>query len=147
VFNFYVDESRGVMHDDTAKLFDEIASGKYRAYTSDYVVDELKRAPTNKSERMLELLTRFDIPVLTMRDDISPLADQYVAAGVIPEKYRADALHIALAAVYDLDMIISLNFQHIVKVKTIKMTGAINTINGYRAVEIYSPMEVVESGE
>jgi hypothetical protein len=37
-----------------------------------------------------------------------------------------------------------MNFQHIVKRKTVKMTGAINTMNGYRAVEIYSPMEVIE---
>jgi hypothetical protein len=54
-------------------------------------------------------------------------------------------LHIALATVNDLDMIISMNFQHIVKRKTIKMTGPINTLNGYRTIEIYSPMEVVEN--
>jgi hypothetical protein len=42
-------------------------------------------------------------------------------------------------------MIISMNFQHIVKRKTIKMTANINTLNGYHAVEIYSPMEVVEN--
>jgi hypothetical protein len=46
--------------------------------------------------------------------------------------------------VNDLDMIASMNFQHIVKRKTIKMTGAINTMNGYHGIEIYSPMEVVE---
>jgi hypothetical protein len=54
-------------------------------------------------------------------------------------------LHIAAAAVNDLDMIISMNFEHIVKRKTILMTEAINKLNGYRAVEIYSPREVVEN--
>jgi len=55
---------------------------------------------------------------------------------VIPANYRTDGLHIAIAAVNDLDMIVSMNFQHIVKRKTIKMTAAINIINGYNAVEI-----------
>ena len=71
----------------------------------------------------------------------------YVSNGVIPHKYRTDGLHIAIATVNNLDMIISMNFQHIVKRKTIKMTSAINTINGYKAIEIYSPMEVIENDE
>jgi hypothetical protein len=42
-------------------------------------------------------------------------------------------------------MIISMNFQHIVKRKTERMTAAINILNGYRAVDICNPMEVSES--
>ena len=75
----------------------------------------------------------------------SRLADLYVAEGIIPQKYRTDGLHIAIAAVNGLDMLVSMNFQHIVKRKTVKMTGAINILNGYQAVEIYSPMEVIEN--
>jgi hypothetical protein len=73
------------------------------------------------------------------------LADIYVSEKIIPQKYRTDGLHIAIATVNDLDMIISMNFQHIVKRKTILATGKINNLNGYRAIEIYSPMEVVEN--
>jgi len=50
-------------------------------------------------------------------------------------------LHIAIATVNDLDMIVSMNFKHIVKRKTILAAGKINNLNGYRAIEIYSPME------
>jgi hypothetical protein len=55
-----------------------------------------------------------------------------------------DASHIAAASVYGLDMIVSLNFRHIVREKTVKMTGAINTLLGYSALEIKSPMEVID---
>jgi hypothetical protein len=72
------------------------------------------------------------------------LADNYVVQGIIPLKYRTDGVHIAVAAVNDLDIIISMNFQHIVKRKTKIGTGNINTLNGYRAVEICTPMEVNE---
>jgi hypothetical protein len=145
IFNFYVDEDRGIAHESTVTLFNEIAAGKYEAYTSDYVVDELRKAPPEKYAKMMELTAKYDITVLAMQDEADYLADKYVFDGVIPLKYRMDGLHIAIATVYDLDMIVSMNFQHIVKVKTIKMTGAINIMNGYRAVEIYSPMEVVEN--
>ena len=145
LFNFYVDEDKGDAHIDTVRLFKEIAAGKYEAFTSDYVVDELKKAPTEKYYKMMGLFNEYDIPVLSMSDEADRLTDLYVAEGVIPQKYRTDGLHIALATVNDLDMIISMNFQHIVKRKTIMMTGHINTINGYRAIEIYSPMEVIEN--
>jgi len=49
---------------------------------------------------------------------------------IIPEKFFTDAMHIATAAVYDLDMIISWNFEHIVKQKTITLTEKINIQNG-----------------
>jgi len=143
LFNFYVDEERDA-HVATVKLFKEIAAGKYEAFTSRYVVDELRNASEAKREKMLNLILEYDIPILEPTDDAAKLAGLYVEAQIIPHKYRTDGLHIAIAAVNDLDMIISMNFQHIVKRKTIKMTGHINTMNGYRAIEIYSPMEVIE---
>jgi len=51
-------------------------------------------------------------------------------------KEPTDGLHIAIAAVNNLDMLISMNFQHIVKRKTKLATGSMNAMNGYRAVEI-----------
>ncbi|MDR1192989.1 MAG: hypothetical protein LBK98_02290 [Peptococcaceae bacterium] len=145
LFNFYFDEDRGFAHNSTVALFKEIAAGKYEAFTSRYVIDELTAAPETKSEKMLNLILDYYIPILEPNEEAVKLTDIYVAAGVIPLKYRTDGLHIAIAAVNDLDMIISMNFQHIVKRKTVKMTGCINTMNGYRAIEIYSPMEVIEN--
>jgi len=94
---------------------------------------------------MISLFSEYGIIVLEPNVAASILADLYVTEGVIPLKYRTDGLHIAIATINGLDMIISMNFQHIVKRKTVKMTGAINILKGYHAIEIYSPMEVVES--
>jgi len=142
LFNFYVDTDREA-HAATVRLFEEIAEGKYEAYTSRSVIAELEKAPLAKMEKMLRLIAEHDIPILEADIEAERLADLYVAQDVIPLKYRTDGLHIAIAAVNNLDMIISMNFQHIVKRKTVKMTATINSLNGYRAVEIYSPMEVI----
>jgi len=143
LFNFYVDESRDA-HADTVKLFKEIAKGKYEAYTSTYVTDELENAPEAKRDKMMSLITEYNIAVLAPSDEAVKIADIYVEEGIIPKKYRTDGLHIAIATVNDLDIIISMNFRHIVKRRTILATGKINNLNGYRAIEIYSPMEVIE---
>jgi hypothetical protein len=146
IFNFYVDTDRGFAHESTVALFKEIAARKYLAFTSEYVVKELEAAKTEKRDKMLPLIKQYNILVLDFNDAAEGLADLYVAEGVIPKKYRTDGLHIAIATVNNLDMIISMNFQHIVKRKTERMTAAINTLNGYNAVEICNPMEVSESG-
>lgn len=106
---------------------------------------ENELAQDDKREKMIKLITEYGIKVLEPDVEASRLADMYISEGVIPKRYRTDGLHIAIAVVYGLDLVISMNFQHIVKHKTEKMTGAINTLNGYRAVEIVSPMEVIEN--
>jgi hypothetical protein len=145
LFNHYYDTDRGLAHESTVALFKEIKAGKYEAFTSTYVTDELENAPDDKRDKMLRLIVEYGIGVLAPTDEAVRIADLYINETIIPQKYRTDGLHIAIATVNDLEMIISMNFQHIVKRKTKIGTANINALNGYRAVEIYSPMEVVDN--
>lgn len=145
IFNYYFDVERGEEHIATRKLFERIAEDKYEPYTSLYVTNELEETKDDgKRERMLALIARHGMPVLAENDEAVRLTEIYVRETVMPLRFRTDGLHIALATVNDLDMVISANFQHIVKQKTIKLTGAINTANGYHALQIYSPTEVLK---
>jgi hypothetical protein len=58
-----------------------------------------------------------------------------------------DALHIAAATVHDLDIIVSYNFRHIVKRKTVTMIEVVNLREGYKRIGIFSPTEVIENDE
>lgn len=144
LFNFYFDEDRGFAHKATRTLFKEIAAEKYKAFTSATVLEELAKAPLEKYEKMSRLIPQYGITILPLTEEADRLADIYVEENIIPQKYRNDGLHIAIATVNNMEMIISMNFQHIVKRKTVRITGSINTINGYLPIEIYSPMEVIE---
>jgi len=144
LFNFYFDTDRDVLHTDTVKLFAEIAEGKYEAFTSEAVVGELEKAPNPKKDRMLALIGEYGITPLPVNDAVNKLANFYVAEGIIPVKYKTDAVHIAVAAVNGLDTVVSLNFQHIVKPKVKQLANAINLVRGYRPIEIISPMEAIE---
>jgi len=143
LFNYYFDMDRDA-HADTVTLFEECLSGKFVAYTSDYVIKEIEDAPAEKRKLMLTLIKQYNITILAATDETDKLAGRYVSENALPQGSLADASHIAAATVYDLDMIISLNFRHIVKEKTIKLTGLINTLSGYRAIEICTPMEVID---
>ena len=143
LFNYYFDEDRDA-HADTVILFDECALGKYEPYTSLYVISELEDAPDEKRSKMLALIEQYNITVLAASDEADNLARRYVIEGALPQGSLSDASHIAIASVNTLDMIVSLNFHHIVREKTIKLTGAINVLLGYRAIEINTPMEVID---
>lgn len=53
-------------------------------------------------------------------------------------------MHISVAIVNNLDILISWNFQHIVKVKTRVEVNAVSRLMNYHEIEICSPEEVVE---
>ena len=145
VLNFVFADDSPDKRADTIKLFKEIGEGRYVPYTSEYVKKEINNtSDLHKKQKMNELIEEYNIEVLPSANKIDRLADEYVKEGIIPLKHRTDAIHIAAATVNGLDMIISWNFQHIVKRKTILMTKIINLRNEYKNVEIYSPSEVIE---
>jgi len=146
IFNHYFDLDREA-HIATVKLFEEILSGKYEAFTSIYVTDELVRASEPKRSNMLTLIGKYGILLLDDSREARRLADIYVSEGIVPAKYYYDGLHIAIATANDLEYIFSLNFKHINKLKTKTMTSIVNFREGYRPVTIASPLEVMEDDE
>ena len=147
VFNFYFADDAPDKRDDTKRLFEEIRQGKYEPYTSDYVIDELVKCDEPKLSMMKKLLDDFDVIVLPASAAAEMLADVYVSEGIIPAKYRIDGLHVAVTSVSGLDFIVSFNFQHIVKRKTVELSEIINYRHGYKRIGIYSPTGVIEDVE
>jgi predicted nucleic acid-binding protein len=146
VFNWFFEVDRGEAHTSTVELFREIANGDFEPYTSSYVVGELQLTEDEtRRAKMLALIDEYNIKILEFNDEAEALADAYVDEGVVPAKYRTDGLHIATAAVNELDIIVSMNFQHIVKRKTKLTTPTINALRGYKSIEIYNPMEVINN--
>lgn len=145
--NFFYADDAPDKRADTITLFNEIQLGKWRAYTSYTVIEEINRATEEKAGKLLSLIKDYDIVVLPPHDAIHPLADIYVNEGIIPPKYRDDAVHIATASIHGMDIIISWNFKHIVKRKTILMSNFINARENYKQISIHSPSEVIEYDE
>ena len=125
LFNYYFDEDRDG-HEDTIRLFEAIGSGKYEGYTSRYVTYELQMTPEPKRSAMLELIEKYNISVLEIDEESDYLSSVYIRERIFPAKYGLDSAHVASASVYNLDCVLSFNYEHINKLKTKEMTALVN---------------------
>ncbi len=145
IYNFVIADDVPREREVTLKLIDEIKHGKYEVFISDVVVREINDAPDNIALKLRDVINEVSPTDIPIDEEVETLADKYVAEKIIPEKYRDDALHIAAASIHNMDVIVSWNFKHIVKLKTKKEVVGINSLMGYKEIEIYSPMEVIEN--
>jgi predicted nucleic acid-binding protein len=141
IFNYYFDKDREG-HVETVKMFEAIGQQKFQGFTSAYVVRELLNASEPKKTYMISLIDVYGIKTLSANDEALRLANIYIANGVIPAKYRFDALHIASATLNNINYLLSFNFSHINKDRTKTMSSQINLREGYSIVRICTPKEV-----
>lgn len=145
VLNFYFADDSLKEKDITQELFREIKSGNYMAFISSTVLEEISKASKQKQKKLLSLVEEYNLIPLEIDEDIENLASLYIQNKIIPQKYEEDAVHIAVAVINELDVVVSWNFRHIVKLKTKLSVDGINRMEGYKGLEIYSPMEVIDS--
>ena len=81
---------------------------------------------------MKRLVLYLDTSVLGGLLDKEPaeLAAAYLAAGVMPEDARDDALHFAIATVHEVDVLVSWNFRHLVNVRVRVLVVMVERISG-----------------
>ena len=105
--------------------------------------EEIKVGPQKVIDIFEEFLVIAEIAEIT--DNVLQLQQSYVQAGIVSEQYATDAMHVALATVSNADLIVSWNFKHIVNFQKIPLYNAVNTLNSFGEIAIYSPLEVIES--
>ena len=127
----------------TKKFFNEIKKERYHSFISEVVIREINDAPEPKRTKLLGLVDRYGLKILRIEEGCEQLADKYMGERIIPLKYRDDAVHIAVAVINNMDIVVSWNLQHMVKLKTIREVNIINRKLGYREIDIRTPMEVL----
>jgi predicted nucleic acid-binding protein len=127
------------------KLFKEIEKGKFKLVTSALVETELEPAPSEIRNCFRRNLPRAEIADVTR--EALELRDVYLNEGIVTENSQEDALHVAIASVSNCSIIVSWNFKHIVHFDRIPLYNAMNRINGYPEIDIYSPQEVISYEE
>lgn len=73
--------------------------------------------PTAAQQRISSLN---DVPLLDIQHvQVQPLAEELVASHLLPEKAAADARHVAVAAVFGVDYLLTWNCKHIANAATL----------------------------
>lgn len=115
----------------------------YDLFTSELVIAEAKAGDVDAVGRRLDLLR--GIAELTISDDVRRLAVAFIAQGALPDKAQADAIHIAVATVHNVDYLLTWNCRHIGNPATKPAVRAVCTREGYRCPEICTPFEIMEA--
>ncbi|HRY18746.1 MAG TPA: type II toxin-antitoxin system VapC family toxin [Candidatus Competibacteraceae bacterium] len=123
-------------------FFSEVDAGKFKLFVSAIVQAEIASAPQQVQDFFQCMLATAEIIELTQ--EVLNLRNAYLDAGIITPKSIDDAAHVALATISGCDMIVSWNFKHIVHFQKIPKYNAVNTLNSYHSINIFSPLEVIE---
>jgi len=143
VLNFMFAEDELEKMKTTQRFFEEIQKGNFEVFISTLVIREIEEASEVTRSKLEDLVKETRPKILKLDEETEKLAELYVAHGIIPEKYSKDAIHIAVAVVNDLDVVVSWNLEHMVKVKTRIETNGINRLEGYHEIDISTPEEVI----
>jgi hypothetical protein len=109
---------------------------KFDCYASTIVLKEIENNIDKELEfKMKDFINNNPITILDLNNEINDLAGLYRQEILLNE--ISDTLHIAWAY-YEMDMIASWNFKHLVNFKTINTIHKINLQKNYNLIEILS---------
>ena len=128
--------------EETLLLFEKVKLGQITCVYSDLTESELANAP----ERVRTFFQQLD-PQTLERVEVTPeayrLGQTYVDEKVVGQTSFDDCIHIATAAITQVDILVSWNFKHIVNIFRIRGYNSVNLRLGYGTLEIRSPKDIV----
>lgn len=133
--------------EQSKRFISYVKVGFFTMVISPVVEDEIQDEAT-PSAIIKEYRSLIDFcEIVEVTSEALDLQQAYIQEKIVSEKWRDDALHVALATVNLCDFIVSWNFKHIVNFQKIPLYNAVNKLYGYSEIQIYSPLELVVSDE
>jgi len=100
------------------------------------------------SKYCVVVLGEIEYEVLYDSDEVKALAKAYVENGVLTQKNENDCLHMAFASTNECDVIVSWNFKHMLRLKTIQGVRITNAQNGYfKLMDIVQPTMIGDEAD
>jgi hypothetical protein len=130
----------------SVKLFNEFKNGNKIAVISDITLDELELAPKRVRE-ILKIIPDKFLEIVESNHETEQLARLYITRGVVTENFFLDALHISIATFFNVAVLTSWNFKHIVNLDKIRKYNSVNIEQGYKLLEIRSPRDILKVDE
>jgi hypothetical protein len=116
---------------------------KWHVVVSQTVLDEAQEGDATAAEKRLAVLQGAEI--LETTDEALALADTLVRAHALPEKARADAVHVASAAIRGADVLLTWNCRHIANGVMLPKIYSTLEKAGYRPPAIVTPTQLLDA--
>ncbi len=145
VWNGAFDDHVPEIQAQTLRFFDRVQAGAGAvAYLSNVVLQELGNAPEQRMSALADLIRRVAVTRCDLDEESAALAEAYIHHGILTAGHLADARHVAVATVAQLDILVSWNYRHLVNRRRREAFNGVNAIQGYPSIEIISPPEVFD---
>ncbi|MEO6687282.1 MAG: hypothetical protein ABIN24_15025 [Dyadobacter sp.] len=133
---------------ETAILFEKVNLGKIVCIYSDLTESELSYAPKKVRDFFINLKNE-NTDLVAVTPAALELANNYISENVVGQTSFDDCIHIAVATINEVDILVSWNFKHIVNIYRIRGYNSVNSLLGYKVLDIRSPKEIVnyETGQ
>jgi len=115
----------------------------HEIFTSQVVLDEIAAGEAAMARQRLALLA--GIPIVRATNDAEALTQRILDSGVLPANADRDAAHIALATVYELDILLSWNCRHIANAFLQGRLRRLADAAGYTLPVICTPEELLDN--
>ena len=114
---------------------------EFECFISQVVIDEIQAGDNEASERSMKEISHF--PVLEASVEAEHLAGAIIESEAIPERAVRDAAHIAIAAVNDIDYLLTWNCRHLANAQLIRRISVICNAKGFNMPVICTPEELM----
>jgi len=128
----------------TTDWWEDMRSG-YDLFTSELAVSEAKAGNPDAAAKRLDLLQK--LHELKITESAKFLAAALIKQSALPQKAQVDALHISIAAVHNIDYLLTWNCRHIDNPATKPIMRIVCSNEGYSCPEICTPIEIMEIGK
>ncbi|MBF0440068.1 MAG: type II toxin-antitoxin system VapC family toxin [Magnetococcales bacterium] len=115
---------------------------QYELFVSELVIQEIEMGDKNAAQRRLSLVE--SITILMVDDATILLGEQLQKYAKLPIKASADSMHIALAASYNMDFLLTWNCRHIANGRTRHTIAEALRAQGMESPIIVTPEELPE---
>jgi predicted nucleic acid-binding protein len=116
-------------------------SSSFTLYASEIVEDEAAKGDPIIAAQRLNLLQ--SLMLLELTEDAFELSQAFLTQSNLPLKASNDALHMALATVYNLDYLVTWNCKHMANAQIQRKLAQISSDLGYILPVICTPYELI----
>ena len=121
----------------------DLQRDKHELFTSQVVLDEIAFGEKAMAQLRLELLQ--GVPLLQVTDTVKEFARKVLSSGLLPVTADRDAVHIALASAYQMDILLSWNCRHIANAAIQARLRKLADAAGLTLPVICTPEELMEN--
>ncbi len=125
----------------TQQLWEDYAD-RLEFVVSDIVLVETRRGNPIAAQQRLDALS--SLTVLETLPTVDPLAQRLLDTGAVPQNFRSDAQHIAIATVHSVEYLVSWNHKHIVNANKREHINKVCQAAGFKPITICTPIELME---